>query len=225
MRLRVIPVLDIMGGRAVHAVRGERERYGELASIYGSSPLEIARNLPWEELYVADLDGIMHGKPQLALLERLCSEKRVLLDMGARRAEELEVFSSLRCTPVIGTETAELTLVQRAVRLRDAFFSLDVKQGRVVSSFLPEEPQEALEVLESLGAENVIYLRLDRVGTLSGGWEEALGRLEWSTRTRVYCGGGVVAEELEVIESLGAAGVLVGTEVHSGRLRYQHEKS
>ncbi|NOZ82715.1 MAG: hypothetical protein GXN98_02700 [Euryarchaeota archaeon] len=225
MSLRIIPVLDLMRCRAVHALRGERKSYGALSSIYGSTPLEIARNLPWSRLYVADLDGIMHGKPCTSLLEELCRLKRVLLDTGARHAEELELFAALGCTPVIGSETAERELVQSAAELREAYFSLDVKHGRVLSSFLPEEPQQALEELESLGAENVIYLRLDSVGTLSGGWREVLQGLEWGSRTRLYCAGGVRVEELGVIEELGAEGVLLGTAVHRGLLRYQHEKS
>ncbi len=225
MRLSIIPVLDIMGCRAVHAVRGERQNYGALESIYGSSPLEIASNLPFPELYVADLDGIVHGKPCMHLLEELCRIKHVLLDAGVKHAEELEMFERLGCTPVIGSETALRELVQSASSLHGAFFSLDVKNGRVLSPFLPEHPQQALEELESLGAANIIYLRLDSVGTLSGGWRETLEGLDWSSRTKLYCGGGVRVEELEALEELGAEGVLLGTALHRGMLRYQHEKS
>ena len=43
--MRVIPVIDLKGGAAVHAVRGERERYRPLDSTLaaGSDPVEVAR--------------------------------------------------------------------------------------------------------------------------------------------------------------------------------------
>jgi phosphoribosylformimino-5-aminoimidazole carboxamide ribotide isomerase len=57
--MRVIPVIDLKSGAAVHAVRGERERYRPLRSglVAGSDPVEVARAvreaLGLGELYVA----------------------------------------------------------------------------------------------------------------------------------------------------------------------------
>jgi phosphoribosylformimino-5-aminoimidazole carboxamide ribotide isomerase len=45
--MRVIPVIDLKSGAAVHAVRGERERYRPLRSeiVAGSDPIRAARAL------------------------------------------------------------------------------------------------------------------------------------------------------------------------------------
>ena len=65
--MRVIPVIDLKGGVAVHAVRGERERYRPLRSriAEGSDPVELTRavreRFGLDELYVADLDAIAGG--------------------------------------------------------------------------------------------------------------------------------------------------------------------
>ncbi|NOZ59320.1 MAG: hypothetical protein GXO66_07090 [Euryarchaeota archaeon] len=219
---RIIPVLDIMRGRAVHAVRGERHRYRELRSVFGSSPVEIAENLPYPELYVADLDAITWRSPNLELLERLASVKRLLLDCGVRGRADLELTSRLGCTPVIGTETAESIEVFRAgvaVWRQELFASLDVMDGEVLSPFLPPSPADALGALEDAGVRNIIYLDLSRVGTLSLN-VEALKELlaEKRKETRLFAAGGIKRGDLPRLKSLGIAGVLVGTALHRGEL-------
>ena len=67
--MRVVGVIDLKDGMAVHAVRGERERYRAVSSVItpdGGDPLALARafrsQLGLEELYVADLDAITRGR-------------------------------------------------------------------------------------------------------------------------------------------------------------------
>ncbi len=78
--MRVIPVLDLMAGRAVHASGGERRAYGALQSVLvpparASDPGALAdafrHTLGCDECYVADLDAIAGGAPQRALLATL----------------------------------------------------------------------------------------------------------------------------------------------------------
>ena len=62
--MRIIPVLDLKGGVAVHAVRGRREDYTPVRSVLAGSadPVALARAfstaLGCRECYVADLDAI-----------------------------------------------------------------------------------------------------------------------------------------------------------------------
>ena len=73
----VIGVIDLKGGVAVHAVRGERERYRPVRSALAAraEPIAVAaglRALGLDELYVADLDAIAGGAghPSIAALAR-----------------------------------------------------------------------------------------------------------------------------------------------------------
>src|SRR4051812_49736255 len=66
--MRVVGVIDLKDGTAVHAVRGERERYRPVRSVVGGDDgdaLALARGfraeLELDELYVADLDAITGG--------------------------------------------------------------------------------------------------------------------------------------------------------------------
>ena len=68
----VIPVLDILNSEAVHAVKGERNKYKPLKSkLFNSSdPLEILKilsyNFQFTEIYIADLDAIIKKKTKFS---------------------------------------------------------------------------------------------------------------------------------------------------------------
>jgi len=62
--MKIIPVIDVLNGIAVHGVRGERKRYQPLKSLLCKSadPIEIAsafESLGFSSLYLADLDAIL----------------------------------------------------------------------------------------------------------------------------------------------------------------------
>jgi uncharacterized protein related to proFAR isomerase len=68
--MRLIGVLDLLAGRAVHARAGRRTRYAPVQAVAGSSieagdALALARaymeRLGLTELYAADLDAILGG--------------------------------------------------------------------------------------------------------------------------------------------------------------------
>ncbi len=89
--LQIIPVLDLLGGQAVHAVRGNRANYQPLTGKYAPSPdpdaiLRALESLvPTRVAYVADLDAIQGNGNNLQLLQ--CSLQRgwtIWLDSGLR---------------------------------------------------------------------------------------------------------------------------------------------
>jgi phosphoribosylformimino-5-aminoimidazole carboxamide ribotide isomerase len=133
--MRVVGVIDLKGGAAVHAVRGERERYRPVRSAIGGDDgdaLALARGfrdaLGLEEIYVADLDAIV-GKSEhaagsgdaagngdtaigaaagdhRALLRALASEARVMVDAGVSEPARARALLDLGAHRVIvGTET------------------------------------------------------------------------------------------------------------------------
>ena len=78
MVMRVIGVIDLKDGVAVHAVRGERQSYRPVRSklVEGAEPVAVARALHalgLRELYVADLDAILGRSPQETAVAELCA--------------------------------------------------------------------------------------------------------------------------------------------------------
>ncbi len=78
--MRVIGVVDLLAGRAVHARAGARERYRPVLAVAGAriepgDAQSLARayleHLGITELYVADLDAILGGPPQSSCVAAL----------------------------------------------------------------------------------------------------------------------------------------------------------
>jgi phosphoribosylformimino-5-aminoimidazole carboxamide ribotide isomerase len=232
--MRVIPVIDLKSAAAVHAVRGERERYRPLRSeiVAGSDPVQVARAvreaLGLDELYVADLDAIAGGPAHLEIIAALAREARVMVDAGTTGAADARRLLQLGAARVvIGTET----LVHRAAlqRLRaelaDAplVLSVDQRAGRVLSPDPELARLGAAEALHRLGSSDVrevIVLDLARVGSGSGP-DIALLR-ELAARfpeVELLAGGGVRdVADLWALAEAGASGALVATALHSGAI-------
>jgi phosphoribosylformimino-5-aminoimidazole carboxamide ribotide isomerase len=206
--MRVVGVIDLKAGEAVHAVRGERERYRPLGD-----PLALASRYGLEELYVADLDAITGGAVQTEIIAALASEARVMVDAGANDPQRLLDLGVDRV--VVGTET----LTDADALPPDAVLSVDLRDRRVLS----RDPQlaglTALDAVARLaGPREVIVLDLARVGTGSGPDVETIAELHAAfPELELLAGGGVRdAGDLRALEDAGAAGALVATALHRG---------
>ena len=114
--MRVVPVMDLLGGQAVHAIKGEREQYRPVKSVLcgTSDPLDLARafrdTLGLDEVYVADLDAIRgHGETcHRELITSLSRREKmkVILDAGVSDAGAAQAWLELGVRRiVIGSET------------------------------------------------------------------------------------------------------------------------
>ena len=232
--MRVIPVIDLKSGAAVHAVRGEREGYRPLRSeiVAGSDPVEVARavrdRFGLDELYVADLDAIAGGVPHREVLAALACEAQVMVDAGASEAAGVRQLLELGAARVvIGTETLAggAALERLRVELPDAplVLSLDLRADRVLSRDADLAGLSAAEVLARLapaGMREVIVLDLARVGSGAGPDVALLRDLRARfPELELLAGGGVRdAADLRALAEAGAAGGLVATAIHGGML-------
>jgi phosphoribosylformimino-5-aminoimidazole carboxamide ribotide isomerase len=231
--VRVVGVLDLAGGVAVHAVRGERERYrpvrGRLAP--SADPLALARGfraIGGREVYVADLDAIGGGALQAEAIAALAADTRVIVDAAATAPDRVRDLLALGVARVVvGTETlddvATLPALAEAAGPDRLVLSLDLRERRTLSRAPALDGRPALEALDALAAiapREVIVLDLARVGT--GGGPDLGLVAEVHARfpgLGVLAGGGVRdAADLGALADAGAAGALVGTALHTGAI-------
>jgi phosphoribosylformimino-5-aminoimidazole carboxamide ribotide isomerase len=232
--MRVIPVIDLKGGVAVHAVRGDRERYRPLQSriAKGSDPGNVVRavreGLGLDELYVADLDAIAGGPGRPDVVAALAREARVMVDAGVAAAAAVARLLEMGVARVvIGTESLPGAEAFRQLRaeLPDAplVLSLDLRGRRVLSpgrALAGIGPAGALARLADAGAREAVVLDLARVGSGEGP-DVALLR---DLRSRfpdveLLAGGGVRhAGDLRALADAGTAGALVATALHGGAI-------
>jgi len=234
--------MDLMGGQAVHAIKGERENYQPVRSALcaTSDPLELARafrdKLGLNEIYIADLgaiqgsDEICHRELIRALARR--EKMNVLLDAGVADVENAHAWLELGVSRiVIGSETLrDLKLLQEfpaRVDRNRLSFSIDLRGGKTLSrcpDLAAMPPMRILQYLSSSGWQEVILLNLSRVGSGEG----ADRTLPVDARARfpdmsLLIGGGIAGpEELIELKSLGIAGVLTATALHRGTIMAQH---
>jgi phosphoribosylformimino-5-aminoimidazole carboxamide ribotide isomerase len=232
--MRVIPVIDLKSGAAVHAVRGERERYRPLRSglVAGSDPVEVARAvreaLGLGELYVAELDAIAGGPGHRDVLAALAREARVMVDAGVSEIAAVRSLLELGAARVvIGTETlaSQAALEGLRAELPDAslVLSLDLRAGRVLSrdaGLARLGAAEALERMRHSGVREVIVLDLGRVGAEAGPdvplMRELCARFP---ELELLAGGGVRdVADLRALADAGAAGALLATALHGGAI-------
>jgi phosphoribosylformimino-5-aminoimidazole carboxamide ribotide isomerase len=235
--LRVIPVLDLKGGQAVHAVRGQREGYRPVHSVLAGSadPLDLGRGLVTRlgarECYVADLDAIAgladHG-PVIRALAGLGLD--VWLDAGIATAADAERARELGVARVIiGTETLrdprELGAIVEGLGGRGptCVLSLDLRDGRLLGGG-PDVTQLGVGALVTLAwkadIRSFIVLDLARVGSGEGPQLGAARELRRAfPEAELVIGGGVRdAADLAALAGEGFQAALVATALHRGVL-------
>jgi HisA/HisF family protein len=231
--MRVVGVIDLKDGTAVHAVRGERERYRPVHSVIAADdgdPLALARafrsELGLDELYVADLDAIGGGSGHAALLAALAREARVMVDAGVSEPAAARALLELGAHRVIvGTETlpraAALERLLAEVPDGALILSVDLRDGRALS---PDPRLAGLPALDAVarlhrpGLREAIVLDLARVGSGAGPDVALIAEIHAALPDlELLAGGGVRdVDDLRALDAAGAAGALVATALHSG---------
>lgn len=237
--MRLIGVVDLLGGRAVHARGGRRDAYAPVTLAAGA-PLRppgdaaaLARSyvetLGVRELYVADLDAILHGHSQPEPVRALATVGvPVWLDAAASDAAAARAARALGAAHVVvGLETLSsfeaLRAVCDAVGGAHVAFSLDLQGGVPLTAGRTELAGDAVTLVSravDAGAGSVIVLDLARVGTGAGLDLALLTRLRVAAPgVTLLAGGGVRGEEdLVALSDAGCDGALVASALLDGRL-------
>jgi phosphoribosylformimino-5-aminoimidazole carboxamide ribotide isomerase len=221
----IIPVLDLMQGVVVRARMGQRDQYRPIETALSptSDPVDVARGLlsvfSFKTLYVADLDAIERRGGNDAALARLRAafpDVVLWVDNGiADAASAARWLDRGLGHLVLGSETQpDAALVARYAGSDRVILSLDYR-GEALQG-----PAALLDDA-SLWPRKVIVMTLARVGSGAG---PDLGRLSAIRHIapghRVYAAGGVRdAGDLAALARGGAAGALVASALHDGRLR------
>jgi phosphoribosylformimino-5-aminoimidazole carboxamide ribotide isomerase len=231
--MQIVPVLDLKGGIVVHARRGERVDYAPLRSrlVEGCDPVPVACALcalcRTNSLYVADLDALAGQPVNMGALEALVSVAEPWVDAGATTPDGAAALQRAGVARnVLGTESigrGALAEGVLAAREPPPVLSVDLREDRLISldpELAGRNPAAAAPLARALGVRELLVIDLARVGTGSGPPLDAVADLAAALPgVAVYAGGGVRDDaDLRALESAGAAGALVATALHEGRL-------
>lgn len=220
-------MLDLLGGTVVHARQGDRDRYRPLRSTLcaGSAPEDVVAGLlelhAFATLYIADLDAIRRTGDHRDVIARLAARFPHLtlwVDAGISRPDEAAALLDGGAGVVVaGSESLsspdDLWVLRAAVPEDRLALSLDVLGERFLGP-------TALDTMPEAWPERVIAMTLARVGSAAGPDLDRLATVQRRAGPRrVYAAGGVrSAEDVEAVARTGAAGVLLASALHDGRL-------
>jgi phosphoribosylformimino-5-aminoimidazole carboxamide ribotide isomerase len=182
-----------------------------------------------EELYVADLDAIVAGRPQPAVVSALARKAPLWLDAGITSVDDArEAIATGATHVVVGLETLSsfeaLAQICRTVTGNRSAFSLDLRDGRPIRRISTiarsATPIEIASDAAATGVGTVIVLDLARVGTGRGVDIDLISHLrEAVPGVALIAGGGIRGpEDLRLLAAAGCDGALVATALQDGRL-------
>ena len=222
--MQVIPVIDLMGGVVVRARMGQRASYQPIVTPLSPTAraLDVVAGLmrlhPFRTLYIADLDAIEGRGEHDSVLAELAAAIPGLefwVDNGAADLARAEKWlgGNGGCL-VLGSESQlDAGLVEALHENPRVILSLDFRgEGFVGPPALLARPE--------LWPARVIVMTLARVGGGEGPDMERLASvLALAGQREVFAAGGLRgAQDLRALAHAGAAGVLVASALHDGRL-------
>jgi len=222
--MEVIPVIDLKGGQVVHARAGDRDSYRPIATPLSKSarPDDVVSGLlrlfPFRRLYVADLDAIAGQGDHDAVLGDLAVAHPGLdlwVDNGAGTLAAASAW--------LGRDIGHVVLGSESQAGTEAIGALRGHSRVVLSLDLRGDAfQGPAAILGDTGLwpARVIVMTLARVGARKGPDVERLATILGRAPDRhVYAAGGVRSvADLTRLAELGAAGALVATALHAGRI-------
>ena len=231
--MRVIPAVDILGGRCVRLVKGDREK----ETVFFADPVEAAR--VWVQsgapmIHVVDLDGAFRGHPaNMKALENIVA-LGIAVEFGGG-VRDVETIESLVATGVvrvvIGTAAFkdERFMQEAAERFRDwVVLGLDLREGRIAvegwTGSVEAAPLEFARRAEDAGIRRIIYTSVARDGTMSGPDLKSAADLASGLNIPLTLSGGI--SSLEDVSSssrlshLGVDEIIVGRALYEGAFSY-----
>ncbi|HEX7515149.1 MAG TPA: HisA/HisF-related TIM barrel protein [archaeon] len=220
--MEIIFAMDIRGGIVVKGYKGDREGYEPIERhskiCRTSDPLNVIDTIKPRRTYIADLDRILGVGGNSLIVKRLGTRTKTLVDLGVRRLDDVREAERMGETAIIGTETGSLDVIRAAQSMRVAV-SVDVKNGSV-TSLDPELSGDPLEVVDRMNLYKIrelLVLNMNLVGTKQGVDVDFIEKvIDASGHPIVVAGGIKNSEELDKLEDLGAAGVILSTAIHEG---------
>jgi len=233
--MRVVPAVDIRGGRCVNLVQGDYAR----ETVFAEDPLEQAKAW-WEGLlaagvspgegiiHIVDLDGAREGRCRvLDLVGRMAAAGiRVELGGGIRAIDTVRAAVDAGVVRVVlGTAAyRDPDLLRHAAETWPGriVVGLDARNGRMaLQGWLEEtdaDPVNFAKKAETLGAARIVYTDILSDGMMAGPNHEMTQAVAEAVTIPVTMSGGVSSlDDLRAARCLAAAGV---DEVIVGRALY-----
>jgi len=221
----LIPSIDIMGGKIVQLVQGEKK-----ALEFDDFDYWINRFAEYPLVQLIDLDAAMGGGNNHELIAMVCKRLPCQVGGGIRnrqRAAELLELGAKRVifgSALLQDGKIDLALAQECsaqLGIERLIFAIDSRGGKVSIKGWKEDTQIApvsmLRALE-LYCSAFLYTHIDTEGTMTGFPLEMARLLRQATSKQLIVAGGIRSmEEVGRLDAIGADAV-VGMAIYTGAI-------
>ncbi len=221
----LIPAIDLMGGKIVQLVQGERK-----ALEFDDFEPWIARFAKYPLVQLIDLDAAKRQGDNRALICELARRLPCQVGGGIHTLETAQTMLSAGARRVIlgsslikddAVNVAFASGLARAVGSEKLVFSIDSRQGVVTThgwkSLTAISPFDMVAALEPF-CSAFLYTNVDTEGLMRGIPFDVVERLRVATQRQLIVAGGIASdEEIARLDAIGVDAV-VGMAVYTGKI-------
>ena len=222
----LIPSIDLMGGKIVQLVQGEKKKLE-----FDNFDYWIERFSKYPIVQVIDLDAARGAGDNRPLVKRIVSQLPCQVGGGIRDVKKAQELLQLGARKVIigsslmidgrinqGHARSLAETVSQSVLM----FALDSRGGRVaIDGWRTQTTVTAFDMIRELEpyCESFLYTHIDTEGLMGGIPMDTVRAIRSATTRRLVVAGGIT--EQREIDSLDALGIdaVVGMALYSGKIR------
>jgi phosphoribosylformimino-5-aminoimidazole carboxamide ribotide isomerase len=229
--IEIIPAIDIIDGKCVRLTQGDYER----KKVYNENPLLVAKMFEdngIRRLHLVDLDGAKSNHVVNArTLDRIVSKTNLVVDFGGGIKSDHDINLVFNCG------AAQVTIGSIAVTKPEVFIrwiqkfgadkiilGADVKDYKIAiggwSSVSDNNLNDFLQFYVSKGVKYIICTDISKDGMLQGTSLDLYEELVMNfPDIKIIASGGITGvHEVEVLESKGVFGVIIGKAIYEGNI-------
>ena len=221
----LIPSIDLMGGKIVQLVQGEKK-----ALEFDDLDYWIDRFSKYPLVQVIDLDAARGAGTNRPIVNQIVQRLKCQVGGGIRSLESARALLDAGAQKVIiGSALLQEGRInmQHAAMLADTFgikaltFALDSRSGRVaIKGWREETSITAFDMIRALEpfCETFLYTHIDTEGLMGGIPMETVTAIRRATSRRLIVAGGITTQqEIDQLDTLGMDAV-VGMALYSNRI-------
>ena len=229
--MKVIPAIDIRGGKVVRLTQGK----AEAETVYFDSPIEAANK--WiaagaNFIHIVDLDGAIAGDfRNLPVIKELARSVKAKLELGGGLRDEKTIEDVLEAgisKVVLGTKALDENFLAWAVKRfgKRIVVGIDARDGMVYTKgWLDDSGVRAVDLAKRMaaaGVKTINYTDIAKDGMLEGPNIKSLEEILAASNIDVIAAGGISTlkdvKALQALKSKGLKGMIIGKALYENTI-------
>lgn len=231
--MRIIPAIDIIGGKCVRLSKGDYST----KKIYNESPLEVAKEFEANGiqcLHVVDLDGAKSNHiVNFKVLHEIATQTILKVDFGGglKSNEDLKIAFENGASQITGGSIAVKNpdLFQEWLNIYGAgkiILGADCIDRKIAThGWLETSSLDVVDFIlnfEAKGVQYVICTDISKDGMLEGTSNELYVEIMDKTKIKLIASGGVTSiEDVERLIEMGCEGAIIGKAIYEQKITLQ----